>query len=101
MWSLLLGLPFIGTFLKVIEPALVGIVEGVVEWAKAVWHGMKTSNYGTWTLVGTVAVLVYMFTPCPDCKCPTPKTSVTKSVVGKTSPSDNSSDMFLDWFRLH
>jgi hypothetical protein len=100
MWSLLLGLPFIGTFLKVIEPALVGIVEGLVEWAKSLWHGVKTSNYGTWTLVGTTAALVYMFTPCPDLQCP--KTSAPqKSVVGRTSSSDNSSETFLDWFRLH
>jgi hypothetical protein len=57
---------------------------------------MKTSNYGTWTLVGTVAVLVYMFTPCPDVQCK--KAPTTKSQVGKTSNSTNPRDTFLDSF---
>lgn len=99
MFSWLLGLPFIGAAITILTPAFKGIVEGLVGWIKAMWHGVKTSNYGTWTLIFTVAGMVYMFTPCPETRCVV-KEVPSKHQVGKTSNSTNPKDTFLDSFRL-
>jgi hypothetical protein len=103
MFTWLFAIPFIGTFLKaaveILTPAVKGIVEGVKEWLSACWHGIKTSNYGTWTLLLTVAACVYIFTPCPPSKpCPKASACVTSSKP-VTSKATNPKDTFLEWFR--
>lgn len=96
MFSWLFAVPFLGTFLTVISPAVKGIVEGIVEWLSACWHGVKTSNYGTWTLLLTTAALVWYFTPCECTKAvAAEKPSISKSITSKAS---NPKDTFLDWF---
>lgn len=99
MFNFLFGIPFLGSFITIITPAIKGIVEGFVAWIKAMWHGVTTSNYGTWTLLISACAAVWLWKTCPECpSCATPK---DKSVIGKTSTSTNANDTFLDWFRLH
>jgi hypothetical protein len=90
----LLGIPFIGPLINILTPAVKGIVEGVVDWIKACWHGVKTSNYGTWTLILTACVLTWTFTTCPTKVCPKEKASISK-----TSKGESAKDIFLDWFK--
>lgn len=81
--------------LDILSPALKGIMEGIVTWAKACWHGLRTSNYGTWTLLLTTAALVHIFTPCPDKVCPQKVPSkIEKKVTTPSNPFD-----FNSWFR--
>lgn len=97
MFSWLLAVPFIGSFIQIITPAVKGIVEGLVEWAKAIWHGVKTSNYGTWTLVLTTAALVWLFTTCPDQKCSVAKPSISTSKIQTNEPKNDWSFNPLEW----
>ena len=97
--SFLLSLPFIGSLITILTPAFKGIVEGIVGWAKACWHGITTSNYGTWTLILSAVTATYLLVSCPT--CPSVATPKDRSVIGKTSNSTNANDTFLDWFRLH
>lgn len=84
--------------LDILSPAIKGIFEGIVTWANAVWHGVKTSNYGTWTLIGTAVALTYLLTPCPECKqVSAPKASISKGVSTTPKTVTTTKDVTCHW----
>lgn len=88
--------------LDVLSPLLKGISELVADAAKRIWSGFKWMLGSSDGIIFCIALscLVWMLKTCPDVQCPK-QAPVAKSVVGKTSPSTNPGDTFLDWFRLH
>lgn len=88
--------------LDILSPLLKGVAELATDFALRLWSGFKWmlgSSDGI-IFVLTSCFMVWLLTTCPEATC-TKASSAPKSVIGKTSPSTNSNDTFLDWFRLH
>lgn len=57
-----LALLFLPSAIRVLTPVLELAAQALAGYFRAAGHGLKTSNYGSWTLIGTAFVLGLLWT---------------------------------------